>query len=172
MNYIPNKYIEKKDITEIILFKRNGEERARIIIDTKDVVIVNQYQWYLTSPGNYPVCNRRGAVYLHHLIQGRENKRKKKILTDHIDRNPLNNRKSNLRDVSPGDNCRNTNLQRNNTSGYKGVSWYKNSNKWLSYIDIQSKRICLGYFSVKEKAIEARKQAENFYLQGGLLCDL
>ncbi len=40
---------------------------------------------------------------------------------DHIDRNPLNNAEDNLRD-GKGINSRNRGRQKNNTSGFKGVS--------------------------------------------------
>ena len=33
-----------------------------------------------------------------------------------------------------------------NKSGYKGVNWYKNTNRWLAGITVNDKRICLGYF--------------------------
>jgi HNH endonuclease len=47
---------------------------------------------------------------------------------DHKDTNPANDRIENLRLAKRAQNIANTGLRRNNTSGYKGVSWY--DNKW------------------------------------------
>ena len=47
----------------------------------------------------------------------------------------------------------------NNTSGYRGVSFYKKSNKWLSYISLNNKRIHLGCFHT---ALEAAKAYERY----------
>jgi len=51
----------------------------------------------------------------------------------------------------------------NNTSGYPGVCFHKRNNKWVAQIWINGKNTHLGYFSTKEEAIEARKQAEIQY---------
>lgn len=82
---------------------------------------------------------------------------------DHINRNPSDNRIENLRECTDKENQQNTNIQKNNTSGYKGVGWYKNYNKWCAKIKVNGKYINLGYFEDKEDAIKARKQAENKY---------
>ena len=52
-----------------------------------------------------------------------------------------------------------------NTSGYKGVSWYKTRDKWIAYININKKSIKLGYFKKKSDAIKARQEAEILYHQ-------
>ena len=80
--------------------------------------------------------------------------------TDHINRNKLDNRKKNLRTVTTQQNQRNTNLSKNNTSGYIGVYLNKRVNKWMAYIWVNYKQIHLGYFKDIEDAIEVRKQAE------------
>lgn len=50
-----------------------------------------------------------------------------------------------------------------NTSGVTGVIWDKSRNKWRASINFQNKNIFLGYFDEKEKAINARKIAEEKY---------
>lgn len=47
-----------------------------------------------------------------------------------------------------------------NTSGYKGVCFCKNTNKWRAYISFKGKRYYLGDFKDIELAAEARKEAE------------
>lgn len=48
-----------------------------------------------------------------------------------------------------------------NTSGYPGVSWRKDKEKWAARIYFNGKEHCLGYYSNKDDAIKARKEAEN-----------
>lgn len=56
-------------------------------------------------------------------------------------------------------------LQRNNTSGYPGVSRLR-TGKWGAYIKVNKKRIWLGTFNTVDEAIAARKAAEHKYLGG------
>lgn len=52
---------------------------------------------------------------------------------------------------------------KNNTSGYKGVTWDRHSKRWKAFIYFQNKRIYLGNFKDINKAIKARKEAEEKY---------
>ena len=79
---------------------------------------------------------------------------------DHEDRNELNNRKYNLRPATPQENARNHSRGRNNTSGFIGVSWNKQTLQWRADIVVNKKQIHLGLFNDKEDAIKARLQAE------------
>src|SRR5206468_2395006 len=83
--------------------------------------------------------------------------------TDHINRNTLDNRRLNLRVVDRSTNNFNTPPSRANTSGHKGVGYFKPAKLWRAYIKHEAtspKRIELGYFKTKEEAIAARKAAE------------
>ena len=82
---------------------------------------------------------------------------------DHIDRNELNNRKSNLRPATVKENSRNGSLRNTNTSGIIGVGWYKERNKWYAQITVNYKNLHLGYFENKEDAIRVRLNAEVKY---------
>lgn len=83
---------------------------------------------------------------------------------DHIDGNTLDNRRSNLREVTRTINARNLNsLNRNNTSGHRGVTWDKTKSRWIAEIGIAGKIKKIGAFTSKEKAIKARKDAEIKY---------
>ena len=52
-----------------------------------------------------------------------------------------------------------------NTSGEKGVHFVKKSSKWIARIGFKGERIYLGYFSSKQDAINARKEAEEKYFK-------
>ncbi|MCU5048395.1 AP2 domain-containing protein [Bacillus cereus] len=54
-------------------------------------------------------------------------------------------------------------IQRNNTSGIKGVSYIKKRNKWRAQLVIKGKRVLQKDFINKEDAIKARKEAEEKY---------
>ena len=82
---------------------------------------------------------------------------------DHQDRNPLNNRKSNLRKSNKFQNAQNHNKQRNNKSGVIGVGWHKLSSKWYAEIQVENKDLWLGVYNDKTDAIKARLQAEAKY---------
>ena len=89
-----------------------------------------------------------------------ENTENKKIV-DHINNDKLNNNLTNLRWVTNAENAQNAIVYANNTSGYKGVKFNKDRNKWVSQVNIDGIRIHLGYFTDKQDAINARVQKAN-----------
>ena len=56
-------------------------------------------------------------------------------------------------------NRNNRQLRITNTSGFRGVSYSKNDNKWVAYINVNNKRIKLGSYST---ALEAAKAYERY----------
>lgn len=79
--------------------------------------------------------------------------------TDHIDGDGLNNRRNNLRVATPADNVHNTKRAKNNTSGYKGVSWHKRMKHWAANIRLNDRAVFLGYFDTPEEAYAAYCEA-------------
>ena len=71
---------------------------------------------------------------------------------DHIDGNPANNRLDNLREASRTENSRNRRMQYSNTSGYKGVYWFKAARKWHAQIHTNGRNKHLGLFLTAEAA--------------------
>lgn len=83
---------------------------------------------------------------------------------DHINGVITDNRRCNLRACTRSQNNINrTTLKQNNTSGYCGVSWSKSAGKWHAYLCKDGARVLSQYFSKKEDAIKARREAEQRY---------
>ncbi len=73
-------------------------------------------------------------------------------LVDHIDGNGLNNMKINLRLATYSQNGMNSKLRKDSKSGFKGVSWDQNKQKWAARISINKKQLRLGYFETAQEA--------------------
>ncbi|MGO4743995.1 HNH endonuclease [Serratia quinivorans] len=65
---------------------------------------------------------------------------------DHIDLNRSNNKISNLRASTTSQNECNKGIQRNNTSGVKGVNWDKSSGMWKARVAVNGKTRYAGRF--------------------------
>lgn len=78
---------------------------------------------------------------------------------DHINRVRSDNRAVNLRDATDSQNARNCGIRKTNTSGYKGVSYWRKSKKWAAQIYLQGKNTLLGLFDTPEMAAEAYASA-------------
>lgn len=86
------------------------------------------------------------------------------FLIDHKDRDTGNNKIKNLRKANLSKNNANSNLNIRNTSGYRGVYFRRNRNKWVARIMINHKKIELGMYKTAEEAAQAVniKGAEHF----------
>lgn len=89
---------------------------------------------------------------------------------DHINRIRNDNRWCNLREVSKQCNLRNSKQRIDNTSGVKGVCWFKRDNKWQVNIRILDKKHYLGLFNDFAEAVAHRLAAEQCLDWDG--CDL
>lgn len=74
---------------------------------------------------------------------------------DHRNLDKGDDRPSNLRVATWGQNQRNQPKARNNTSGYKGVSWARDRGKYHAYINVDRKRRTIGHFPTISEAAEA-----------------
>lgn len=82
---------------------------------------------------------------------------------DHRDLNRSNNKWNNLRSATKKENSRNKSKRKDNTSGYKGVSWHTKNKKWRARIFLNNKEKTLGLFDKKEDAHLAYLYASNQY---------
>ena len=98
---------------------------------------------------------KQHTVYMHRIILNAQ----KGTQIDHVNGNGLDNRKCNLRICTPLENSRNKGVSKNNKSGFKGVSWFKLNGKWRAYIDVDGKKVYLGFFNCSIKAAKAYNEA-------------
>jgi hypothetical protein len=84
---------------------------------------------------------------------------------DHINGVKTDNRICNLREATNAQNGKNLGLSKANTSGFKGVCFCKQTNKWRSTIKVNFKQIDLGRFESIDQAALARKNAEQQYFK-------
>ena len=123
---------------------------------------VDGYRFYLNKKGYVVYSGRKDELHgklLHRIIM----EEPEELVIDHINRNPLDNRRENLRIVTVQQNCMNQGIRKTNKSGVAGVCWHKNVNKWQAKIAYKYKQIHLGCFDTLEEATKARKDAEEEY---------
>lgn len=71
---------------------------------------------------------------------------------DHIDGNGLRNTRDNLRLASREQNMANSRRRRDNSAGFKGVTWHPVSGMWRVRVDVNGTTLQIGYFREKEEA--------------------
>ena len=130
------------------------------IVDDCDFARLSAYRWYCVS--GYAVRKVTGA-------NGRLTwERMARAITDapsgmcvdHINGDKLDNRRSNLRICTRGQNARNTKKpSHGKTSTFKGVSWYRRYSKYQAAVSSNGKRVHLGYYDRAEDAARAYDEA-------------
>ena|SRR3990167_5147696 len=120
--------------------------------------------------GKWCVCKKRGRFYVQkrinkHIIEIHRFILNPKVgeYVDHINGNPLDNTRKNLRICTNAANLRNGRVRSNNKTGFNGVTWDRFRNKWHAKIKVNYKDIFLGRFKNFDDAIKARKDAEKKY---------
>ncbi len=133
------------------------------IVDQNDFEKLKQYKWHLVSDrwNKYAVRtvrkgNRRYRCAMHRVLTDAPDG----LFVDHINHNGLDNRKANLRIVTPQQNSWNTRQGRGpKSSKYKGVCWHKNRQKWEVNIYLEKKLKYLGSFDDEKEAAAAYDRA-------------
>jgi len=123
------------------------------IVDDKDYPRLSKYLWYFD--GNYAATFRcsygRVRSWRMHVMLIPE---AGGLVRDHINRNKLDNRRSNLRLVTQGENVRNGRAsgqrpfsQNPDGNTYRGIRWKKKDRQWESRITYKGKQVYLGQFN-------------------------
>ena len=136
---------------------------GEVLLDNDDYERLKDYNWRVSDQG-YAIRHveqkgKQTNIKLHSYIL--ENQ--PGLSVDHIDRNPLNNQRSNLRLVTQREQVINRGMMKNNTSSVKGVVYHIRFHKWQAQIGHNNKMIFLGRFDDFDEAVTARKNAEKQY---------
>jgi len=121
-------------------------------VDDADYTWLSQHKWHVQRCGSKIYAARKSGprgkcktIYMHKVLHDAK-------MVDHRDGDGLNNRRENLRASGKAANMRNTGLSKRNTSGFKGVSFFKRTGKWTACVSIEGIQKRLGYFDTPEAA--------------------
>lgn len=128
----------------ISVYGRGFRLKAECFIDACDVDLVKNFRWNLY---NGYVAEHKENKRIHRVILGES---ADGLQVDHIDWNPLNNRRSNLRLVTSMENQWNTRLTKRNKSGFKGVS--KSLGKWRADTRVDKLPVYIGTYDTPKEA--------------------
>lgn len=130
----------------------------KTIVDDEDFERLSKYKWQI----NHGYAKRGiKCIRMHREIINAP----KGIDVDHINGNTLDNRRHNLRLVNDFQQNQNSVKRKDNTSGCRGVNFFKPRKLWIARIQFMKKRIFLGYFHNKKEAINAYKKASKQYFK-------
>ncbi len=160
---LKNLFEIKGDITEIYITNKKGQ-KFTVLIDTEDFDKIKKHSWSATEK------KKNSGVFYVRCGAGPEGKYlsihkcilnyPSSLMCDHINRNPLDNRKSNLRLCTNQQNSFNKPPSVKNKTGVTGVHFSKQTNKWTVQMRINGKAKHYGLFSNFEEAVKRRKELE------------
>lgn len=147
-----------------MIVKVTGKKLGTVefLIDEEDYIRLKDYSFYAWSTprhnGIYINCyapdNKKDSLRLQRLIMGAQ----KGQIVDHINGNPLDNRRRNLRITNYTGNNQNATKRKDGiTSKYKGVSTY--GNRWKAQIQYNKKKKHIGYYNTELEAAIAYNEA-------------
>lgn len=146
----------------IINSKKYGKQIVLLDDEDYDKVIKEKYSlsvtWDKTIKGFYVAFTAKPKDSSSRLLHRYLLNPSKGLTVDHINRNPLDNRRCNLRICTQFENN-----QKHNTSGKVGVTFNKKLNKYIAYIKVKRKHITLGEFKNFDDAVKCRLKAEEKY---------
>lgn len=155
MNYINLKltqgYSTKIDKETYVKLELDGMLKWQIQKVGKKVYAVRTKHLGISHRVNGKIRYKYAKLYLHRYVMGFPDN----MMIDHINGDPLDNRKSNLRIATARVNCKNKNFNLNKTHTYIGVAKSKGST-WTSQAQIGGVHFNVGYFDSEIDAARAR----------------
>ena len=132
-----------------------GNLDKNILISFEDLIKVSEKGWTFNASRGYVQSTNRPYIELQRYLLGEEG-----FVVDHINKDKLDNRRSNLRLVTHSQNTHNRDILKENSSGVIGVFFSVSKNRWIASITIDKKTITRN-FKDKESAIKKRLELEN-----------
>lgn len=164
---------------DVVIFINGYEKIWECFIDLKDLEKVSSIKnrWYVGNKGGiyYPyyqpyIDGKRTSINIHQFLLDRFGKNYDMVI-DHIDSNPMNNRRSNLQLISQGDNVRKASLRSDNKTGYKHINWQESRKRYKVEINKHGIYKFVGRFKKLEDAVKARdiylEEIKNKQTKGG-----
>ena len=136
------------------------------MVDDEDYDMLMQWSWFVHKCRNTFYAGRMHSskkrhIKMHRVIMGIDDPA---IVVDHIDRDGLNNQRSNLRLATSSENL--LNAPGWGASGFRGVSFHKKANKWQVAVSHQGKSHWIGLFeSINDAALAYNKKASELFGQ-------
>lgn len=155
---VPATRVNHPDFTNSISIRVNNGYFT--LIDVEDLSLFLKYTWSRDSEGYIRHCFRRkggtGALLLHRLIMGAAKGQK----IDHVNHNPSDNRRCNLRLATTSQNGQNSlKPRRPSSSRFKGVRFDPKRRYWMARILVDGKRLYVGCHQNEEDAARAYNAA-------------
>lgn len=116
----------------------------------------------IDSHGYRQIHHSGKNIFTHHIVWLMFNDDMPEQI-DHIDRNRLNNRIENLRPATNMTNQHNAGIRKDNTSGYTGITFKKETEQWNVRIQTNGKRYNIGTYDDLAGAIDAHNMAKGKY---------
>lgn len=128
------------------------------LVDEEDYPALSKFNWYAQKSRNCFVAARsalrpdRGLIYMHREIL----KAPPELQVDHRNGDGLDNQRENLRlKTVAGNKQAFVRKAKGTTSRFRGVCWFKKSEKWHAQIRFQQKTYSLGFFEDEVSAARA-----------------
>lgn len=143
------------------IYNQKNEKVGEFIVDKDDIEKVKYKKWRYSHGHVVTGLPAKGTQKdLSHVVLGFNPKDNPGIVVDHINGNANDNRKCNLRICTQGNNVLNKSFTSNNTSGFIGVSYRKDRDRFDPEIRKDETRCHLGYTKTLEDAVYKRYVAE------------
>lgn len=132
------------------------------LVDAEDYDELSQFKWHAS------LNDRSGPYAVRGIVAGGKRTKERMhrrllptaLAVDHVNGDPLDNRRSNLREATNAQNMRNrSGLDAHNTSGYRGVHWRTDVQKWRAWIRVDGRGRHLGLFTSAVDAARAFDEA-------------
>ena len=130
-------------------------------VSDEDFEYVSMFSWRLSNQRGYLYAINDKFGSLHRIILGVSDP---KVFVDHKDRNGLNCQRDNIRISTPQQNCCNSKVHKDSTTGYKGVYFVRKTSKYQAYITCKGNRYLLGSYITPYLAMLAyNKKAKELF---------
>ena len=137
------------------------------IVDAADYEWLSQWKWCASRRGDtfrvqraeYLGYRSQRSIFMHRAIMRPD----AGSVVDHINHDPLDNRRANLRVCSQSENVRNRTSANRSSSKFLGVGWYARNSKWHARIQVNGLGLHIGYYDDETEAARSYDAAARLH---------